>query len=1720
MDWKDNNATYCSLDLETNENGEVFAVGALFNDKTFQRKAPFDIRKTLAELDDFASQADYLLGHNLLHHDLNICRAIAPHLNFLNKPVVDTLFLSPLAFPENPYHRLVKDYKLVRDSLNDPLADARLAMSLFQDQWAALQEQQHLHGILSFYHYVFSGNPQFLGLQHALLAMGAEPIQASKAFDYFKRLTQDRVCSTAFTKVVLSYLPNPEKRPALAYCLAWLRIAGGNSVLPPWVRLTFDDVAPVLSQLRDIPCNKPQCAYCAQTHDPVGQLARYFGFSAFRPQPATDQGESLQQAIVQAAMCDKPVFAILPTGGGKSLCFQLPALVRYQRRGVLTIVISPLQALMKDQVDNLRNKTGAPNVAALYGMLTAPERGEVLRGIESGDIALLYVSPEQLRNVSFQKAIAFREIGCWVFDEAHCLSKWGHDFRPDYLYAARFIKEFALRQKTVLPPVECFTATAKQDVKDEIIDYFKAELGQDLGLFEGGVERDNLSFEVQTVNGADKYARINTLLTERLSPEADGGSAIIYCSTRKNTEEIAAFLQQQGWQVEAFHAGKDTAEKKQIQENFVTGATRIITATNAFGMGIDKEDVRLVIHADIPGSIENYLQEAGRAGRDQKDAECILLFDENDIETQFKLSASSQISQRDIQQILRGLRKSKKDKSGNVVVTTGELLMNDDMQTSFNNEDHAADTKVKMAVSWLERGGFIRRNENLTQVFQGRPLVKDMAEAKSKVEKLGLSQRQQQRWLAILEALFNAGSDEGFSADELALHGAFKDNKDDQKPGKTDETAGQRVIRTLYDMSKSGLIQKSLLLTAFVRYKVKDASLTKLEDVCTLERAMLKTLQEQAPDADNGEWQPLSLRHLNQGLLNDGYKSSNPEILRLLLNSLAKDGKGLAGKKGSLILRHKGQDQYTVKLNRGWTALTATADIRQSVAKVVLDGIIGRIPEHTKPSGDLLVDFSAEDLLAALQQDLVASAEVKDPLAAVERALNFLHELKIITLQKGLAVFRSAMTIEVLPEAKGRKYNKGDFEPLSQHYSERIFQVHVINEYAKYGLEKISRALAFVVAYFSHDKSEFVKRYFADRKDILERATSQQSFQRIVGDLRNPEQIALVAAGEDDNLLILAGPGSGKTRVVVHRCAWLLRVKRVPPQAILVLCFNRNAVTELRRRLFELAGDDARGVMVQTYHGLSLRLTGHAMDAQNHSSENFAELIKEAIRLLKGEKTVLGLDADEYRDRLLAGYRYILVDEYQDIDSEQYQLISAIAGRTLDDDNKLTILAVGDDDQNIYSFRGANIAFIRQFQDDYQAREHYLVENYRSSSHIIAAANALIQHNKDRMKVAHPIRINQGRKTLPAGGRWQQIDTLARGRVQIIGCASESMQAQAVVDELLRLRQLDTQLDWSQCAVLATQWQALNPVRTLLEQHAIPVSMALPADKQPSPFRIRENADLIAALKQNRKALSTASFWLNYLEETYQGSKDNPWLEQLKGNLLDWQKETGDADVTNEQTLEFIYETLSEQRKERRLGRGVFLTTIHSVKGMEFSHLAILDGGWTKDAPEEQRRLLYVAMTRAKETLCLMQRQDACNPFLNEITGDFTFRRDAAPDLTDAQPATSMHYALLGLNDIYLDFTGRFTETTAIHRHLAALIPGSVLTMSVLDGKTVLRHEQITVARLSQKGHQFWTDKIERIETVRVIAMIKRYREDSEESFRARCKSEQWEIPMVEVLYR
>src|SRR5690606_9568746 len=341
---------------------------------------------------------------------------------------------------------------------------------------------------------------------------------------------------TALDRLLAQELSEPLQRWSLAYALAWLRVSGGNSVLAPWVYHQFPSTGKFIRELRDKPCYAPSCQYCLSVHDPRSELKRYFGFDDFRYEA---DGGSLQHDTVLAGMRGENVLPILPTGGGKSLGYQLPALNRYYRNGSLTVIISPLQSLMKDQVDGLLERN-IECAAALNGLLSLPERADVLDKLQLGDIGILLVSPEQFRNQGFREAIEKRRVGAWIFDEAHCLSKWGNDFRPDYLYAARFIRE--LTGTDELAPIGCFTATAKTDVIEDICQHFDEQLGISFTVFKGTHERDNLSFDVLPCSRHEKWARTLELLNAHLADTT--GGAVVFVASRKSSEELATFLAQ------------------------------------------------------------------------------------------------------------------------------------------------------------------------------------------------------------------------------------------------------------------------------------------------------------------------------------------------------------------------------------------------------------------------------------------------------------------------------------------------------------------------------------------------------------------------------------------------------------------------------------------------------------------------------------------------------------------------------------------------------------------------------------------------------------------------------------------------------------------------------------------------------------------------------------------------------------------------------------------------------------------------------------------------------------------------------------------------------------------------------------------------------------------------------------------------------------------------
>jgi ATP-dependent DNA helicase RecQ len=543
-----------------------------------------------------------------------------------------------------------------------------------------------------------------------------------------------------------------------------------------------------------------------------------------------------------------------------------------------------------------------------------------------------------------------------------------------------------------------------------------------------------------------------------------------------------------------------------VQQRFIKGELQVIVATNAFGMGIDKPDVRLVIHADIPGSLENYLQEAGRAGRDRAPARCVLLYTAEDVERQFSMSARSRLTQREIQSILRALH-----------------------------------------------------------------------------------------------ALISADADEGISTDELmGVAGLSSD----------------RVRAALYDLEKLGLASNDTALTAFVHAGVSNASQKRLEEAALLEDALIGMLREAAPDLRADESSVLQLRHATQKLKDLGHATALPEKLLRILNSLAADGRGEDGGRGSVRLRRLDAENIQVTLQREWSSLARTAELRRAAARLALDHLLGALPKGARGT-DLLAETTLGQLHAAITADTVLVSEVKAPAKLLDRALLWMHEQEVIRLNKGLAVFRSAMTVRLGTER--RKFTKTDFAPLQLHYDEQVVQIHVMAEYVQRGLQAMADAIRLTMDYFGLERTEFMQRWLPARQKELARQTTPASWRSIVEALNNPVQQNIVADDREQvNMLVLAGPGSGKTRVLVHRIAYLVRVKRENPHGILALAYNRHAAVQIRRRLADLIGDDARGVIVMTCHAFAMRLTGTSFRKQAGK-----EVVQQAVSLLKGENIPL-----------------------------------------------------------------------------------------------------------------------------------------------------------------------------------------------------------------------------------------------------------------------------------------------------------------------------------------------------------------------------------------------------------------------------------------------------------------------------------------------------------------
>ncbi len=410
-------------------------------------------------------------------------------------------------------------------------------------------------------------------------------------------------------------------------------------------------------------------------------LKQYWGFDSFRP---------LQEDIIRSVLNGNDTLALMPTGGGKSLCYQVPAMTK----DGLCLVISPLIALMKDQVENLRKKN--ITAYAIFSGMSYKEVANTLKVVTESNCRFLYVSPERLETRLFKEFLPGMGVQLIAVDEAHCISQWGYDFRPPYLRIA------LLREELPDVPILALTASATPEVQQDICNRLSRDNKNIWQVFRQSFERPNLSYSVFRVD-----SKINKIL-EILNNV--GGTAIVYCKSRKRTKEISDLLRLQDLSSDFYHAGLAQEERTRKQEEWIANKTRVIVCTNAFGMGIDKPDVRVVIHADVPDCLENYYQEAGRAGRDGKRSYAVLLYNDHELD---ELAAMTEIRFPSLEIIRNAYQAIVNYLQAPVGAGMGEQFDFDiaDFTGRFKMDPHAS----MYALKCLEQDGWIAFNE---QVFK------------------------------------------------------------------------------------------------------------------------------------------------------------------------------------------------------------------------------------------------------------------------------------------------------------------------------------------------------------------------------------------------------------------------------------------------------------------------------------------------------------------------------------------------------------------------------------------------------------------------------------------------------------------------------------------------------------------------------------------------------------------------------------------------------------------------------------------------------------------------------------------------------------------------------------------------------------------------------------------------------------------------------------------
>lgn len=1557
------------FDVETSkENKAIVDIGCIDSDgSSFHRNSVPDFLH-------FIEKKSYLCGHNIINHDINVLNHHSNSDLFRLYKIIDTLPFSPLLFPARPYHRLLKDDKLQPEELNNPLNDSIKARDLFFDEVTAFMELDE--DLKTIFFLLLGNNPDFRSFFEYI---SYKPQEQRSLIDIIHERSGDKICRNSNMSGLIIDFPIE-----LAYCLAIINCSDRYSITPPWVLKSFPHVERIMHLLRSNPC-LTGCDYCNKAHDPYTALNRYFGFTRFREYG----GKPLQYEAIKAAIYNKSILVIFPTGGGKSMTFQIPALMSGESNKGLTIVISPLQSLMKDQVDNLERK-GITDVVTINGLLDPIERSKSFERVRDGSASILYISPESLRSKTIERLLLERRIERFVIDEAHCFSSWGQDFRVDYLYIGKFIKN--LRQKKFSDekiPVSCFTATAKPRVIEDIKAYFKDWLDIELELFTSRAGRTNLSYNVLPNNSEeDKYNRLRNLIESKDCP------VIVYVSRTTKAKILAYKLINDGFTARAFHGKMDAGEKTANQNAFMNGDVRIMVATSAFGMGIDKSDIGMVIHYDISDSLENYVQEAGRAGRDENiNADCFILFNEDDLGKHFTLLNQTRLNIKEINQIWRAVKDitKTKDKMSNSALEIARKAGWDD-----NIKD--IETRITTAIAALEEAKYIQRGHNEPRIFANSILVNSAQDA---IDKISSSDRfdetQKAKASRIIKHLISAKSRKN-ATDEVA----------ESRVDYIADNLGivrEDVFKILTQLREEKILGDSKDLSAFIKTgDSKEKSIRITETFAEIEKRLVSEIEE--------EEKTYNLKELNEKLSSVCATVSLDKIKRILnfwtiKNWIRKQNKEFS-KSLTVIIPLQTRRSLEDKLTR-----------RHHIAKFIIEFLFDKVRNEPVPSsGEIPVEFSVLELRDAYEKsnELFRYRINSDD---IEDALFYLSRIEAIKIEGGFLVVYNRLTLERLEKGSRIQYKKEDYRKLQEFYENKIEQIHIVGEYAKKMIDDYNGALSFVDDYFSLNYNSFLGKYFKGLRQLeIKNSITPAKFRELTGTL-SLEQLRVINDHDSKNIVVAAGPGSGKTKLLVHKLASLLMIEDVKHEQLLMLTFSRAAATEFRKRLIQLYGNAANFIEIKTFHSYCFDLLGKV-----GTLDKSDDIISSAIRKIN--------EGEIEQSRITK--TVLVIDEAQDMDQVQYELIKILIQKNDD----LKIIAVGDDDQNIYSFRGSDSKYMTGFIEDLNAIKYELIHNFRSRKNLVSFTNMFV-------------------KSIPRRLKESEISAISgdNGSVRII-CYKTNHLILPFVNDIL-----NSELSGSTCAMAFSNYEALQIAGLLHEKGA--TAKLIQSNDGFDLSNIVEFRFLMDFLKDDEIPVISDERWKSATNELNR-------LFATSSNIELCNKLMHEFEASNTKTryysdfLTFIHESTLEDLIDND-NETIYISTMHKSKGREFNNVFLMLSDFDFSTAEN-KRLIYVAITRARENLTI------------HYKGDF-FKRYSAENLnniSDENYYTEPNLISLQLTHRDINLGYSISVQSRISRLMAGekLVPDKEGCKN-LKNETVLkfsRYFQEKIADLENRGYE------------------------------------------------